>query len=94
MFDHIAACANRSAITSASVLYGADPDVVRQLLVAQDFKCAICGKPIDERADLDHDHATGKIRGLLDRRCNIWLAALEDPAFEANARAYLARFRP
>lgn len=40
---------------------------------AQDFKCAVCG--VDESAlkrklAVDHDHKTGKIRGLLCLICN------------------------
>lgn len=35
-------------------------------------ECGICGKPPPDnrRLDRDHDHVTGKPRGLLCRRCN------------------------
>lgn len=37
----------------------------------QDGKCAICGLSIPlSGACLDHDHATGLIRGVLCRNCN------------------------
>lgn len=40
----------------------------------QKGKCAICGKDIGEAyLDVDHNHETGKVRGLLCRECNILL---------------------
>lgn len=38
------------------------------LLREQDGKCALCEAP---PADIDHDHDTGFVRGLLCRRCNL-----------------------
>lgn len=47
---------------------------VRQLKVAQQGLCALCGKPIDLTVEregvVDHDHDTGEIRGVLHRSCN------------------------
>lgn len=41
--------------------------------------CAICGKPSIERAlSTDHDHETGKVRGLLCRNCNLALGHFKD----------------
>lgn len=41
------------------------------LLAAQGGGCAICGNPPKtRRLATDHDHATGKVRGLLCHRCN------------------------
>jgi hypothetical protein len=41
------------------------------LLAAQGGGCAICGNPPKtRRLDVDHDHKTGKVRGLLCHRCN------------------------
>lgn len=57
--------------------------------------CAICGKPpMSRRLDRDHDHKTGKPRGLLCHRCNRhlpswitaeWLRAAADYLDSAQA---------
>ena len=40
-------------------------------LAAQGGLCALCGEPIETgKAVLDHDHKTGRIRGVLHRGCN------------------------
>lgn len=55
--------------------------------------CAICGKHASlYQLHVDHDHATGKVRGLLCVGCNTGLGALGDTA-ESLARAltYLQR---
>lgn len=44
----------------------------------QGGKCAICGKQQRiQRLTRDHDHLTGRIRGLLCMRCNKALGAYE-----------------
>jgi hypothetical protein len=49
---------------------------------AQDNKCAICGSTDPARKDgdwdVDHDHATGKVRGLLCHHCNIVIGSAQD----------------
>ena len=46
------------------------------MLAAQDGKCAICLTA--SAAHIDHDHATGKVRGMLCFRCNAALASGHD----------------
>lgn len=54
-------------------------DQYRSLLVAQDGICAICGKnPEGQRLVVDHDHKSGRVRGLLCRSCNLGLGLFED----------------
>lgn len=43
----------------------------------QNHKCAICGKK-DFAPKIDHDHATGKVRGILCFTCNCALGAFND----------------
>lgn len=50
------------------------------MLTEQDGVCAICKAPPDtrwKRLAVDHDHLTGKIRGLLCMTCNTMLGRLE-----------------
>lgn len=82
-------------------LYGLTPADYAALLAAQDGVCAICLKPervIDARTgeprrlSVDHDHATGKVRGLLCARCNRTLGQMdEDMDSLIRAAGYLRR---
>lgn len=49
----------------------------------QGFRCGICGTTEPRRAGttrfcVDHDHVSGKIRGLLCNRCNVVLGQIGD----------------
>jgi hypothetical protein len=62
------------------------------MLATQNGCCAIC---LDAAGDggaglnVDHDHDTGKVRGLLCHHCNIGLGHLRDQRVLAAAIAYL-----
>lgn len=62
------------------------------LIVSQQGRCAICGKPDGKKLHIDHDHATGCIRGLLCGSCNRAMGLFHEDAarFEA-AGEYLRR---
>jgi len=62
-----------------------------QMLQDQDGVCKICGSvnPNGARLSVDHDHATGRIRGLLCITCNRKLAIFEQELFAELARNYL-----
>jgi hypothetical protein len=53
--------------------------------------CECCLRPTQKQPHADHDHATGLFRGWLCQRCNLRLAAVDDRAWLASARDYLAR---
>jgi hypothetical protein len=63
--------------------YGLTPEGYRELLEGQGGRCAVCGtdKPGnglgDRHFDVDHNHDTGKVRGLLCRKCNVTAGVLE-----------------
>lgn len=64
----------------------------QNLLKEQDGKCAICKRPdsLGRQLALDHDHKTGKKRGLLCGKCNSVLGYMEDdPALLIAAAQYL-----
>lgn len=57
----------------------------REMFVAQDHKCAICGdigfkicKDSKTLLVVDHCHTTGKVRGLLCHNCNRGLGLFQD----------------
>ena len=59
------------------------------MMVEQANGCAICGNS-DKRLHVDHDHATGKVRGLLCMECNVSLGKFKDsPELLRKAIVYL-----
>lgn len=49
------------------------------LVIIQDNKCAMCGKRYKKKYyHIDHDHRTGKVRGLLCQHCNLSLGQFGD----------------
>lgn len=58
------------------------------MLIVQHGLCAICKKEM-KLPQVDHDHKTNRVRGLLCSRCNVRLATVEDANFLKLALAYL-----
>lgn len=57
--------------TRVQRVYGLKPGEYQEMLDKQGGVCAICGRrPVTIRLAVDHDHETGRVRGLLCRRCN------------------------
>lgn len=74
---HCAQCARDKARAHT---YGLSPQAYAQLR-AKHPVCAICGEDGTDHGmgslEIDHDHNTNEIRGLLCRRCNIFLGHYE-----------------
>lgn len=67
------------------------PEQYDAMLSEQAGRCAIC-QDRPPRLYIDHDHATGEVRGLLCNRCNVALGFLRDSPEAAIAAAmYLSR---
>ena len=52
-----------------------------EMLEAQNYRCAICGRHQEEltrRMAVDHSHTNGHIRGLLCGNCNAGIGNLDD----------------
>ena len=70
--------------------YGISASHYFYLLDTQDGCCAICrGHNGGKRLDVDHDHNTGAVRGLLCHRCNQGMIAVDAcPNFCIAAKHY------
>lgn len=61
-----------------------------QMYTDQDGRCIICRNLLPyDKIHTDHNHKTGKVRGLLCRSCNYGLHFIEDKDFVKKAKKYL-----
>lgn len=61
--------------------YGITPEEYEILLISQDNRCAICKiekEKLRRSLAVDHCHRTGKIRGLLCDRCNVFIGYADE----------------
>jgi hypothetical protein len=72
--------------------YGIGADVVELMLDAQKWRCLICATGLTAKtAHVDHDHATGAVRGILCFNCNGGLGQFRDnPAWLRQAADYVS----
>ena len=68
--------------------YGLAYPQYKQLLDANNGMCFICQKR--KSSVVDHDHQTGRVRGLLCWHCNTALHLVENPEALARALEYLS----
>jgi hypothetical protein len=81
--------------------FGISMEEFRAMSEAQDGKCAICGSNHagtrhgkKKTLAVDHDHETGKVRGLLCEACNQGIGKLkDDPEILMAAAEYLKRHK-
>jgi len=77
--------------------YGITQEQYDAMVLAQGGRCKICGRhpsgrgPSQTRLNVDHDHATGKMRGLLCCKCNMDLGWYEKA--RERMEQYLAEYR-
>ena len=69
-------------------------EAYQEASTSQNGLCAICGKSDGRLLSADHDHATGKPRGLLCIKCNLTLGTAKDsPEILEAAAAYLRKYQ-
>lgn len=70
--------------------FGITLEFFDEMLLAQGGQCAICQK--ESKLCVDHNHETGKVRGLLCAGCNQALGLLKDsPSSARSAAEYLEK---
>lgn len=69
-----------------AIKYGLTVTELRYLIEQANGLCAICSEPA--KLAVDHDHATGNVRGMLCHRCNLRLGWVEQVGLE-NINNYL-----
>lgn len=74
--------------------YGISADAWNKLFAFQDFRCAICRRdtPIGKTGwHTDHDHNSGKVRGILCLDCNVVVGKIENgwPVIVPEIEEYL-----
>lgn len=73
-------------------VYGLTRLDYEEILKRQNSSCAIC-RSASQKLVVDHDHLTGRVRGLLCRRCNTRLGYVEMTDWASSAMKYLDLYR-
>lgn len=97
--DNIEKCKKLDRNRNLKKKYGITLEDLEKMLRDQGNKCAICGQEIflfgsskNLTAHVDHDHKTGKVRGLLCHECNIGLGKFRDNTdYLLSAISYLKK---
>ena len=70
--------------------YGVSLEEYNRMLERANGVCELCGmEPDTHRLAIDHDHVSGKVRGLLCAICNAKLTIFESVEFREKALRYL-----
>lgn len=71
--------ASEKQLAARVAKYGLTLDQYDSMLMSQRNRCAICHRPPAARPlEIDHDHRTGRVRGLLCWYCNKFRVARAD----------------
>jgi hypothetical protein len=80
----------RSAYRKATRVPPGVIDMERALAARHVTECVICGETQKKQLAIDHDHASGWVRGALCNRCNLGLGHFRDnPKLLRYAALYL-----
>ena len=77
--------------------YGLSIEEVENIIKKQNGRCPICNRKARSKNNfttlsVDHDHNTGKVRGLICNRCNVCMGLVkDDPVLLRKAADYLER---
>jgi hypothetical protein len=74
--------------------YGLTPEKYEAMLEEANHVCELCGQinQLDRRLNVDHNHSTGAVRGLLCTACNTTLGLIEENMdWFDRAKAYLRK---
>ena len=83
--------AKKNTLRHRLVGYGLTKERYQEMIAEQRGGCAICLRS-DKPLQIDHDHATGKVRGLLCTGCNTALGKFKDSGDQLKrAIAYLEK---
>jgi hypothetical protein len=58
--------------------YGIGAEQVEEMIEEQGGLCVICQRQLGDKPHVDHDHATGQVRGILCFNCNGGLGQFGD----------------
>lgn len=87
--------------TKLQQTYGISLKMYEALLKDQNGVCAVCERPekaiwrgLATKLAVDHDHATGKVRGLLCQKCNRAFGLLEESRHSVERlMAYIVKYK-
>lgn len=75
--------------------YGIEEADYRRMWGEQEGCCALCCRPLSGIVHVDHDHRSGKIRGLLHLKCNAAMGMLDRDLMRLRlAATYLDKHTP
>lgn len=72
--------------------YGLPHTQYEEMVTAQAGLCALCR--LNKQSQIDHDHRTGAVRGLLCKPCNLALGGFERLVEVASVKAVLQYLNP